>query len=55
LEERGGVVTFTLASLAIGQADVMHRPDQRDALEIARGCPHLRHGGGIVVRPIAPV
>ncbi|HEX7252624.1 MAG TPA: YciI family protein [Thermoanaerobaculia bacterium] len=29
--------------------------DQRQALEIARGCPHLRHGGWIVVRPIAPV
>jgi hypothetical protein len=29
--------------------------DDREALEIARGCPHLRHGGWIVVRPIAPV
>ena len=29
--------------------------DDREALEIARGCPHLRHGGRIVVRPIAPV
>ena len=29
--------------------------DEREALEIARGCPHLRHGGWIVVRPIAPV
>jgi hypothetical protein len=25
-----------------------------DALAVARGCPHLRHGGRIVVRPIAP-
>lgn len=29
--------------------------DNREALEIASGCPHLRHGGWIVVRPIAPV
>ena len=29
--------------------------DEREALEIARGCPHLRHGGWIVVRAIAPV
>ena len=27
----------------------------REALEIARGCPHLLHGGRIVVRPIDPV
>jgi hypothetical protein len=26
----------------------------REALEIARGCPHLRHGGRIVVRAIDP-
>ncbi len=26
-----------------------------DALAVARGCPHLRHGGRILVRPIAPV
>jgi len=25
-----------------------------DALAVARGCPHLRHGGRIVVRPIVP-
>jgi hypothetical protein len=24
-----------------------------DALAVARGCPHLRHGGAILVRPIA--
>jgi hypothetical protein len=29
--------------------------DDREALEIARGCPHLRYGGSIVVRRIAPV
>ena len=29
--------------------------NNREALEIARSCPHLRHGGWIVVRPIAPV
>jgi hypothetical protein len=25
------------------------------ALEIARGCPHLRYGGRVVVRPVDPV
>jgi hypothetical protein len=29
--------------------------DDGEALEIARGCPHLRYGGAIVVRRIAPV
>ncbi|MGE5279032.1 MAG: YciI family protein [Acidobacteriota bacterium] len=29
--------------------------DFEDALAVARGCPHLRHGGRILVRPIAPV
>ncbi|MGH9317547.1 MAG: hypothetical protein ACRD1P_10620 [Thermoanaerobaculia bacterium] len=26
-----------------------------EALEIARGCPHLRYGGWIVIRKVAPV
>ena len=29
--------------------------NDREALEVARGCPHLRHGGRIVVRAIDPV
>jgi hypothetical protein len=29
--------------------------DDGEALEIARGCPHLRYGGRIIVRRIAPV
>jgi hypothetical protein len=29
--------------------------DDAEALEIARGCPHLRHGGRIVLRKVAPV
>jgi hypothetical protein len=29
--------------------------DDAEALEIARGCPHLRHGGRIILRKVAPV
>jgi hypothetical protein len=29
--------------------------DDAEALEIARDCPHLRHGGRIVLRKVAPV
>jgi hypothetical protein len=29
--------------------------DDAEALEIARGCPHLRYGGRIVLRKVAPV
>lgn len=28
--------------------------DPREALEIARSCPHLRHGGEVLLRPIEP-
>jgi hypothetical protein len=34
---------------------VIAADSDREALEIARGCPHLLHGGRIVVRPIDPV
>jgi hypothetical protein len=34
---------------------VIAAADDAQALEIARGCPHLRYGGRIVVRKIAPV
>jgi hypothetical protein len=33
---------------------VLSATTQTEALAIARSCPHLRHGGGIVVRPIVP-
>jgi hypothetical protein len=29
--------------------------DDAEALEIARGCPHLRYGGRIILRKVAPV
>jgi hypothetical protein len=31
---------------------VVSAPDLAQAVELARGCPHLRHGGRIEVRPI---
>ena len=31
---------------------VLSAPSEEAALAIARSCPHLRYGGGIVVRPI---
>ena len=34
---------------------VISAADDAEALAIARGCPHLRYGGSIVVRKIAPV
>lgn len=33
---------------------VLSAATETEALAIARSCPHLRHGGGIVVRPIVP-
>jgi len=32
---------------------IISAPSFEDALGVARGCPHLRHGGAILVRPIA--
>jgi hypothetical protein len=34
---------------------VISASDFQDALSVARSCPHLRHGGRILVRPIASV
>jgi hypothetical protein len=34
---------------------IISATDFEDALVVARGCPHLRHGGEILLRPIAPV
>ena len=33
---------------------VIHAADATQALQIARSCPHLRHGGWIELRPIKP-
>lgn len=33
---------------------LINAPNLEEALRIARGCPHLRYGGTIEVRPIAP-
>ena len=39
----------------LGGFFVIAAETREQALEIARGCPHLRHGGRVVVRPIDPV
>lgn len=33
---------------------IIHAANQAEALEIARTCPHLRHGGRIALRPVIP-
>lgn len=38
----------------IGGFFVVVAPDLDGALKIARTCPHLRHGGRIIIRPIEP-
>ncbi len=38
----------------LGGYFVLSTDDRAQALEIARSCPHLRHGGRILVRPIVP-
>jgi hypothetical protein len=43
----------TLASL--GGYFVIVAGDDAEALEIARGCPHIRYGGRVVIRRIEPV
>jgi hypothetical protein len=39
----------------LGGYFVIAAESRERALEIARGCPHLRHGGRVVVRPVDPV
>jgi hypothetical protein len=34
---------------------IVSASDFEEALAVARGCPHLRHGGRILVRPVTPV
>ena len=38
----------------IGGFFIVVAPDLEGAVNIARTCPHLRHGGRIVIRPIEP-
>jgi len=42
------------AGLTLQGYFVVSAPDERVATEIARSCPHARHGGTIVVRRIEP-
>lgn len=42
------------ASSQITGLFVVSARTETEALAIARSCPHLRYGGGIVVRPITP-
>ncbi len=52
--------SYPLGEVGPGAADrvtglfVIAAESLERALDIARRCPHLRYGGGIVVRPIAP-
>jgi hypothetical protein len=46
----GGVET----SAGLGGYIVLAADGPEQALEIAKTCPHLRHGGRIVVRPVDP-
>lgn len=60
LEDRAGRLGAPDSSAAPPQEElrgffVISASDFDDALAVARGCPHLRHGGKILVRPIAPV
>jgi hypothetical protein len=43
---------WTLTAGAVQGFFVVSAPDLTRAVELARGCPHLRHGGRIEVRPI---
>jgi hypothetical protein len=43
---------WSLADGAVVGFFVVSAPDLAQAVELARGCPHLRHGGRIEVRPI---
>ncbi|HTO88752.1 MAG TPA: YciI family protein [Thermoanaerobaculia bacterium] len=58
--ERVGSAPDVAASAENGEEEirgffVISASDFQDALSVARGCPHLRHGGRILVRPIASV
>jgi hypothetical protein len=42
------------AGLALAGFFIISASSQEDAVAVARGSPHLRHGGTVVVRPIDP-
>ena len=58
-EERLGAPGAPVAAAAVAPEEeirgyfVISAASLDDALAVARACPHLRHGGKIVVRPIA--
>jgi hypothetical protein len=49
-----GIAPGRDAAQRIGGYFIIRAADAAQALGIARGCPHLRHGGRIEVRPIQP-
>lgn len=50
----GGPLTVLMAKAGGPLAIVIVADDEAEALAIARTCPHLSHGGTIVVRRIVP-
>lgn len=61
LRSSGVEITATKTAAPVSNASVSGEPqgffvikavDQAEAIEIAKTCPHLTHGGRIVVRPI---
>lgn len=48
-----GPTAGTLGTRQIAGLFIVSAPNRDAALNIARSCPHLRYGGGIVIRPIA--
>jgi len=42
------------AGLAIGGFFILEAASIEGAAQLARGCPHMKHGGRIEVRPIDP-
>lgn len=61
LEDRGEALGVAAGAVASPPEDevrgffVISAENFEDALAIARQCPHLRHGGRILVRPIARI
>jgi hypothetical protein len=56
LEDTAVTLGSAEASLGVGPAGyfIVRASSLEQAVGVARSCPHLRHGGVIVVRPIDP-
>jgi hypothetical protein len=63
LQERGALLTAGATEQRVPEAPegvisgyfVIQAQSLAEALELARSCPHLRHGGRVALRPIDPV